>query len=58
MATIYAAQPICNFRAVQVENGWIVSINGDPMCIAPQYVFPSLVELSDWLRVQVTQEKQ
>lgn len=40
---------VTRFSAVQVENGWVVTVNGDIGCMGTQYVFRTLAEFGDWL---------
>lgn len=45
-----------NFSAHQVENGWIVEVGGGIGCCGKKYVFGSLGELAEWLKVQVVRD--
>lgn len=45
------------FDARIVENGWLVTVS--PACMGEmgqQYVFRTLEEMADWLKVQVTRD--
>lgn len=48
--------PMTNFKARQVENGWVVTVNAEFGCTGPEFVFRSLDDLADWLKVQVVKE--
>jgi len=45
--------PINNFSARQVENGWIVSVNAPMGCMGRDFVFTTLANLGEWLKAQV-----
>lgn len=49
---------LTNFTARMVENGWIVTVDGSMGCLGTNYVFTTLDELADWLKVQVTPNTQ
>lgn len=49
-------EPLKLFKAAQVANGWIVSVNCGINTIGTEYVFRTLDELADWLKVQVVRD--
>ncbi len=46
-------ESLTNFKAKQVQNGWIVTTNAEIGCMGPEYVFCTLTDLAEWLKVQV-----
>lgn len=50
-------EQLLSFNAQIVENGWIVRVNNPaPGYIGKEYIFRTLEDLADWLKVQVTRD--
>lgn len=52
--TTFTTEPLSRFDVTQVQNGWILVCHRGLGNMGEQFVFTTMQDLADWLKVQVT----